>query len=376
MLKFVNNVRINCLAFHHLLDMDVRILLLALLWVGTFFFLGIVANVTVCAVMIRSKRIWKNLSSFLIFHLSLSDLILRLVAMPIGFLVLSASAGSVLWKCKVYIFVLQTCAATIFASLAAIAWERQKNITRPFQRLGSQMKRRFVVTFIWTYALIASAGFLYSTTGRTIQVCPDIGNLTTSNCRMLQLCELQPSRSLRVCISVNFVLGFVVPLLALITSYTRITFALWSRARKRSIHGAVVKSISKSLRMFAIVVLGFVVCWGPHFVVTVLHAYELIDLDKSPWLKPLTFLPQFASSVINPIIYAYYSKDFLSDCRAFCCSSVSICCRRCGGISRRVDCTGHSALHTVKELPSPQNVILQSYKPDICEASPGVSLHG
>lgn len=43
---------------------------------------GVIANVQVCRVLVRGRRFKKHLSNFMLFHLSITDLIYRLVVVP------------------------------------------------------------------------------------------------------------------------------------------------------------------------------------------------------------------------------------------------------------------------------------------------------
>ena len=105
-------------------------------WIVAYYALlscGAVLNITVVFVMVRSGRIRKNISSFLIFHLSVTHLLLHLTVPILWNIHLSKGTSS---SYKALVFIDYACAAAIFNSLVAIAWDRHRNVLRPFDSLA------------------------------------------------------------------------------------------------------------------------------------------------------------------------------------------------------------------------------------------------
>ena len=115
---------------------------------------GIILNITVVFVMLRSGKMRQNISSFLIFHLSLTHLFYLTTSM-FPFFAYSSSHAS----CIATVLITRACAAAIFNSLVAIAWDRQRNVLRPFKSLAPRHLKTYLmlVAAIWTYAFVTSA---------------------------------------------------------------------------------------------------------------------------------------------------------------------------------------------------------------------------
>lgn len=60
---------------------------LTLMFLGCGFLLflviiGVLANITVCSVLMRNRRFKKHISNFMLFHLSITDMVYRLIVVP------------------------------------------------------------------------------------------------------------------------------------------------------------------------------------------------------------------------------------------------------------------------------------------------------
>ncbi|KAF6117695.1 complement C3a receptor 1 [Phyllostomus discolor] len=115
----------------------------------------------------------------------------------------------------------------------------------------------------------------------------------------------QVSTPLVVMAITRLVIGFLLPLIAMLTCYGLIIF----RMRR----GRFTKSRNKALRVSMVVVVVFLVCWAPYHIVGVLSLF--IDPD-TPFGEALRFLDHVsialasANSCLNPFLYAFMGKDF------------------------------------------------------------------
>ncbi|XP_078343982.1 neuropeptide FF receptor 2-like [Oculina patagonica] len=277
---------------------------------------GAVLNSMVVFVMLRSGKIWQNISSFLIFHLSVTHLLFH-VTVPV-FWSLHFSKGNSS-SCKALVLVDLACAAAIFNSLVAITWDRHRNVLRPFKSLGPRHLKTFLmlVAAIWTYAFVTSAPFIYSVRKDSRVICSKKNNGTTT-CKNYSFCHLPSDWKTQLSKTIYFLLAFVIPLMYMFIAYTKIAVSLWERSKNGTIHGAVAKSKVKSTRLMVIAVLGFVLCWGPKFFVDLLNAYGVYS-ENNFELQIWCFLAQTSSSSINPAIYAFFSPEFRKLFFKFCC---------------------------------------------------------
>ena len=64
------------------------------------------------------------------------------------------------------------------------------------------------------------------------------------------------------------------------------------------------KAKVKSLRMTALIVAAFVVCWTPYYVVFIIVTYKMGEIDENAasWI----FFFGMANSMVNPMIYGAF----------------------------------------------------------------------
>ena len=287
---------------------------------------GAVLNSVVIYVMLRSGKARRNISSFLICHLSFTHLLFHFVipmSQLVQLLFLLSSTS-----CKASVLVSYTSAAAIFSSLAAIAWDRRRNVLRPFQSLSPRKLKTFLflVTSIWCYAFMTSLPFLYSIKSSSRVICSQENNGTES-CRDYSYCTLPADWKDQLTRTFYFVVAFVAPLLYMFFAYGKIAVSLWNRSKNGTIHKAVAKAKMKSTRLMVAAILVFVVCYAPTLVLLLLEVYSILENLSSEYYFIVYFwciILQTSSSSINPVIYAFLSPDFrrgvLRHC-CFCCSS-------------------------------------------------------
>jgi hypothetical protein len=77
--------------------------------------------------------------------------------------------------------------------------------------------------------------------------------------------------------------------------------------------------------MLALVVLLFAVCWGPALVQNLLTAWGHLHHLHHGYLKPLRqafFLMSYFNSCINPIVYAFFSRNFRQSFKMAICACI------------------------------------------------------
>lgn len=285
---------------------------------------GAVLNVVVVFVMVRSGKIRQNISSFLIFHLSVTHLCYfteTLFYLSGTFYAANSSS------CKAAVLIDFACAAAIFSSLVAIAWDRHRNVLRPFKSLAPKHLKTYLllVTAIWTYAFLTSVPFIYSVRTDSEVICPKENN-GTKPCKEYRWCYLPSNWITQLSKTIYFLLAFFIPLMYMFIIYTKIAISLRERSKNGKIHGAVAKYKGKSTRLMVVAVLGFVVCWGPTFWIDLLSVYGLFQ--SSFILQIWCWIAKTLSSCVNPIIYAFLSPEFRKHFLKFCCCccSCTVCC--------------------------------------------------
>ncbi|XP_078344126.1 QRFP-like peptide receptor [Oculina patagonica] len=297
----------------------------------TLFFTGLCLDVFVIYVMVRSGQLRKNISSFLLFHLSFTHLLFHVVfAVTIRDGPLQRKSAAL---CKVSAFIEHVCPAAIFSTLAAIAWDRHKNVLQPFKSLVAQTLKSYLllVAAIWTYAVISSVSFVNSVNDRIYKVCSTENNTQQQTCEEYHTCVTPIDWKIQISETVYFLMAFFIPLSFTTVAYTRIAIRLWKRNKNGMIYSAVAKHKTKSVRLLLVAVLGFVICWGPSILTNLLQKYRVLDgLSFERKVKLIIwsrFLAPASSSWINTAVYTYFSPEFRKNCVKFgcCCCCCSAC---------------------------------------------------
>ena len=281
---------------------------------------GIVLNILVLYVMLRSRKIRKNLSTFLVFHLSLSHVLLYFL-----FPIFKRSTTS---SCVTKEFARHLFAAAIFGTLAAIAGDRYRNIAHPFKSLAPCRLKTFflLILGIWLFAFATTMPIFFTIQSRTEIYCEKEENETVEKCYKLSYCYWPWKGKLPK--TMYFFLAFLLPFIYILLTYTKAALSLWKRTNKGAIHSAVAKHKVKTVRLMVLAVCIFALGWGPKFFVDFLRTYSVsINL---PWGHFFTFrkaceIAEVLSLCLNPILYAFFSPNFRKLVYKFCCC----CCRHC-----------------------------------------------
>ena len=270
--------------------------------------LGLIANMTVCVVMLRGRRFKKHLSNFMLFHLSITGIAYRLIVVPSQWVALFYPfKDKPTMLCKVARTVRFTFNTAVFTSLVTIAFDRHQSITKPFQRLKHKPKFYRYLLAVWGYSILCAVPQIYNTGTLVLNYTTSYN--ATDVIVTFHHCSVSSNKGFtsRAVATIYYILGFLVPLAVIITAYSNIYVFLWRKRRNRMINQAALKSKGKALRMLVLVVVGFVVCLG---------VPQLCDLTRSFVSKGqaeiflLSFILELSSSLINPIIYGFYSADF------------------------------------------------------------------
>ncbi|XP_066022079.1 neuropeptide Y receptor type 6-like isoform X2 [Pocillopora verrucosa] len=222
-------------------------------------FLGVIANCTVCGVLLRQKRLTKNFSNFHLFNIALTDIVFRVALTP----VLATIENTAVEHgnnavCKLGAFSSYTTLAVTFALLLGMAFDRYVHIVRPIKARKITWKHsRNVVVISWLYAALCSSPILFS------------------------------------------------------MKYTKLDWNLTDS-------------------------------WGPRLIWLCLQAFEVISLEDDYFWEgeEISYESQieaqkyyiklliiddiidaftFTSSILNPVIFGYYSKSFRVDLKKCCC---------------------------------------------------------
>lgn len=305
-----------------------------------FMALGTVENILVCCVL-SPCRIGRStptkLSNFFILHLAITDLVFRAVSL-IRRITGRENLDLSPHHCQLAIFSQFTCAAVTFVLLIGIAFDRYLHILFPLRSLTINTRKYFIIISIWLYAMMISSGFIGSATIHPQRHTPlhPLLNATRANITNFKpfrthcIPGISGSLERKIAFTIYFVFAFAVPLILIIFAYTKITVFLWKRTKtNNAINSSMAKAKLKAIQMLILVVLSFLLSWGPIMIIDMIVSYPT-SKDKITFRK-FSVRPVFecisqTSSIFNPVIYAFGDVHFRRRLRH--------CCRRRRGSIR------------------------------------------
>ncbi|XP_035677751.1 neuropeptide S receptor-like [Branchiostoma floridae] len=288
--------------------------------IAVIMFMALVGNGFIITVLTttsakqRSSRV-----NIFILNLAIGDLCVCAVTMTTEIMFVAFGQwvlGAVMCKIIVYGQIV-TLASTTFI-LTAMTIDRHQAITKPLH-FQSESSARRMVALSWLLAFIVAVPQLLifveeerrSETGAVKRVCVSQGYTA----------EWQ--RKIYVTWLAFYVL--VVPTIIISYCYIRIVWTLWhtestcptgpncSRTRTDTISKAKIKTI----KMTVCIILGFVTCWTPYFVVTLHDVYTGESLPDVAYVIAETMA--LFNSAFNPIVYALFSVKRKRSFREVCC---------------------------------------------------------
>ena len=283
---------------------------------------GVILNGAICYVMLRGKRYKKNTSNLFILHLSVTELVVRLVIGPIVVYSLVEASKIENIQCKFLSLLSNTFASATLISLAAIATDRYQNIVYPMKALKSSRKRVHLVSLVWLYATIVSIPAVVSVRSISINELPEAEGMECKTCSDKRICDTPQNAIGQVSTTSYFVFAFLVPLILIFVLYTKIVIVLHRRRNNGIMHKVAARSKSKAVRMLILAVIGYALSLGPGALLAMLRSYG--NLNNTSFYQKFAVswmveIVQLTSSLGNPIIYAYYSGDFRKELvKPFC----------------------------------------------------------
>ena len=293
------------------------------IWVATIILLVIIVIATVLGNTLVLATTWldKRLhqpNKYFIASLAVADLLVGVLSVPIRLhMQLFQTKLQPIALCRLWIWFDVFCEIASIVTLMVISADRYFKISQPF-KYRIQMntsKSVIVIANIWFVSTV-SATFSLSSFGESAGIMSVAGRGCMNDNKMYY-----------TIISIVF---FFLPSVIIILMYGLI-FYIAHRRQNMNRRGELGQSLAgtkndkkgkelrqelKTIRMLALVVCTFIVCWAPNFVLLLIHVY------KPEYMNPLTLhdqqiigslfitiLPHF-NSMCNPLIYACFDREY------------------------------------------------------------------
>ena len=274
-------------------------------FVAVLMLLTLAGNIIVCICFCRYHDL-RTICNYFIISLSVSDILVALLAMPIWLIIqfsdllmpLPLPEGLRLFWSSTDILV----GTASILNLVAVSFDRYLAITKPFSysEYLTSLRAIKIIAALWVFSLTLFAVRF----------------------------PLEPqSMLMRSYQVVTVFLAFIIPLLVMILVYVKI----YSVARNQALRiGRNYARDIKATKTIAIVIGAFLICWMPFFIIVTMFAFDRNAGGnmKIPVFKAIKWL-EYLNSCLNPLIYNFtnrtyrraFKKLFRSLCRSRNCNS-------------------------------------------------------
>ncbi|KAL8181061.1 UNVERIFIED_CONTAM: hypothetical protein K2H54_045608 [Gekko kuhli] len=273
------------------------------------FFLGIAGNVTIILIFTRYKGMRTTVNMYL-SSMALSDSLI-FVGLP--------SDLYRIWKyrpyifgnflCKFNIYLSETCTYCTILHITTLSIERYFAICFPLKAKAAITKRRArgLILLIWVCSSVTAIPiwFLFGVEHRN-------GSLPeeTSECKCI---ERAAHSGLLETMTWLSTLYFFLPVFCLVLLYGLICRKLWRTAHSLEGHQAATreKYHQQTIKMLAVVVVAFVLCWLPLHIGRILFAQGSLALyELTQYFNLISMLLFYLGASVNPILYNVMSERY------------------------------------------------------------------
>lgn len=203
-----------------------------------------------------------------------------------------------------------------------ISLDRQHAILRPLRALNAHQRNRRMLAAAWTLSVVLATPQLF------------VFRLSKAQDVDFTQCATHGSFSQHwqetVYNMFHFTTLYVCPLVVMVWCYSCILLHIHHQATaqragewslRRSGTDVIPKARMKTVKMSVVIVLSFVVCWTPYYLLGVWYWFQPEVLEYTPeYVHHSLFVFGNLNSCLDPLIYGFYSPSFRS--------GLAQCCRR------------------------------------------------
>nr|XP_056714937.1 growth hormone secretagogue receptor type 1-like [Euleptes europaea] len=284
------------------------------------FFLGIAGNVTIILIFTRYKEMRTTVNMYL-SSMALSDSLI-FVGLPFDLYRIWRYRPYIFgnFLCKFIIYLSETCTYCTILHITTLSIERYFAICFPLKAKATITKRRVkgFILLIWLCSSVTAIPiwFLFGVEHRN-------GSLPeeTNECKCIE--QVAHSGLLETMTWLS-TLYFFLPVFCLVLLYGLICRKLWRTAHGLEGHQAATreKYHQQTIKMLAVVVVAFVLCWLPLHVGRILFAQgRLVPYELTQYFNLISMLLFYLGASVNPILYNVMSERYRKAlCRFLKCS--------------------------------------------------------
>lgn len=287
---------------------------------------GIAGNLIVCIVIVRNSSM-HTATNYYLFNLAVSDMVYLLFGLPFDILLYWHQYPWLfgLPFCKFRSLLTEACSYVSVMTIVAFSMERFLAICYPLHSYAMSGFKRVIriIAAIWLISLLSATPFAYYRTINYIQYPPTIeynGNEPIDTPESALCATLTPPTGLYETSTIVF---FTIPMLIICILYAKMAIEIRSRSkntvtkelgiRSTGTRGGSTKQ-SKSrraiIKMLAVVVLTFFICWTTFHAQRIISTYGKRFETINTVLFAISGFFYYFACTINPIIYNMMSHRY------------------------------------------------------------------
>ncbi|XP_019337777.1 probable G-protein coupled receptor 19 [Alligator mississippiensis] len=278
---------------------------------GALWLFSVFGNSLVCLVIHRSRRT-QSTTNYFVVSMACADLLISVASAPFVLLQFTSGRwmlGNVMCKLVRY-FQYLTPGVQIYV-LLSICVDRFYTIVYPLSFKVSREKAKKMIAASWVFeaAFLSPAFFFY-------------GSSWDNHCNFF----LPYSWDGTIFSIVHLLVGFLIPSILIILFYQKVIKYIWrigtdGRTVRRTMN-IVPRTKVKTIKMFLMLNLVFLLTWLPFYVVQLWHPQETDYRKSSLVFMAITWI-SFSSSASKPTLYSVYNANFRRGMKeTFCMSSM------------------------------------------------------
>ncbi|XP_072037826.1 somatostatin receptor type 5-like [Amphiura filiformis] len=108
----------------------------------------------------------------------------------------------------------------------------------------------------------------------------------------------------------SFVLGFIIPLIIIVTCYAVLMIQIFANTQPISNAGSAAQRAQKRVSVLVVtVIVAFILCWLPYYVIQMIHTFRVMTPTMSLFYT-ISICLCYINSCINPFMYTFIGENF------------------------------------------------------------------
>ncbi|KAM4743677.1 putative gonadotropin-releasing hormone II receptor [Anableps anableps] len=265
----------------------------------------------------------KSHVTVLIVNLTVADLLVTFIVMPVD----AAWNITVQWlagdfACKLLMFLKLLAMYSCAFVTVVISLDRQSAILNPLAINKARMRNKIMLAVAWGMSVVLSIPQIFLFHNVTIIHPEDFTQCTTWGSFATRWQETTYNMFTFSCL-------FLLPLVIMITCYTRIFHEISKRLKKdnlptsgvhlRCSKNNIPKARMRTLKMSVVIVLSFIICWTPYYLLGLWYWFFPDDLEGkvSHSLTHILFIFGLVNACLDPVIYGLFTIHFRKGLRRY-----------------------------------------------------------